>query len=271
MARPVGLRRAGTGERTGADVATARFEAGDYRYLPGVFQYSAGVVAEPGFRIVRARFDRPVPLAEAYPTVEFLLAGNDRPPAAFCACELRSPAPFTEDGFREFNEAYARQLEVWGLLAAGANPVARSNVCPAVDPPPVPSMHAFCFTVPEEGDAPPDFVVAGSGEATEGKATYEEAIVALGDVSPAGIAAKAGFVLGEMERRLAGLGAGWADCSAVQLYTVHDAYPVVAGEIAARRAWGDGLAWHWCRPPVVGIEFEMDCRRVGSEVLLAGA
>ena len=258
----------------GTDLAseeTVRFAAGNYRYLPGVFQYSAGVVAEPGHRIVRARFDRPVPLAEAYPVVEFLLAGNDRPPTALCACELRSPAPFTEAGFRAFNEAYALQLDAWGLLATGANPVARSNVCPAVDPPAVPSMHAFCFTVPETGAERADFVVAGSGEAAEGKASYEEAIVALGDVSPAGMAAKAAFVLGEMERRLAGLGAAWADCSAVQLYTVHDAYPVLAGEIAARRAWGDGLAWHWCRPPVEGIEFEMDCRRVGSEVLLSGS
>ena len=31
------------------------FPAGGYRYLKGVFQYSAGVAAEPGFEIVRAR------------------------------------------------------------------------------------------------------------------------------------------------------------------------------------------------------------------------
>ncbi|MGI9253425.1 MAG: 2-amino-5-chloromuconate deaminase CnbZ, partial [Thermomicrobiales bacterium] len=158
----------------------------------------------------------------------------------------------------------------WGLLAQGDNPVARSNVCPEANPPAEPSMHAFCYTVPDTDSKPLEFVIAGSGEAEEGKPTYEEAIVALGDTSPEGLARKAHHVLGEMERRLAGFGRGWDDCSAVQLYTVYDAYPVLAGEISQRRAWGDGLAWHWCRPPVVGIDYEMDCRRVGAELLLEG-
>lgn len=32
------------------------FAAGGYRYLKGVFQYSAAVAAEPGFEIERASF-----------------------------------------------------------------------------------------------------------------------------------------------------------------------------------------------------------------------
>ena len=81
--------------------------AGGYRCIPAVFQYSAGVAALPGHRIERARFLRPVPLAEGWRRIAAHLAALGRSPTAFCACELRSPAPFTEAGFTEFNRAYA--------------------------------------------------------------------------------------------------------------------------------------------------------------------
>jgi hypothetical protein len=42
----------------------ATFEAGSYRYIPGVFQYSAGVAALPGYEIRRIRFREPVPLVQ---------------------------------------------------------------------------------------------------------------------------------------------------------------------------------------------------------------
>ena len=44
------------------DVLT--FPDGGYRFIKGVFQYSAGVAAEPGWEIVRARLAKPLPLAE---------------------------------------------------------------------------------------------------------------------------------------------------------------------------------------------------------------
>src|SRR5262245_53944602 len=130
--------------------------AGGYAYIPGVFQYSAGVTALPGFRIERVRFSRPVPLSEGFALAARLIEAAGRPLTAFCACELRSPAPFTEAGFRAFNEGYVRTLAEWGVVRNGANPVARSNVCPDVDPPAEPSFHAFAFTV-VAADAPPSF------------------------------------------------------------------------------------------------------------------
>ena len=99
--------------------------AAGYRYLPGVFQYSAGVAAEPGFEIERARFLRPVPLAEGFGAIEAHLAAIGRPRAAFCACELRSPAPFTEEGYLAVNRVYVGTLEQWGICRNGANTVAR--------------------------------------------------------------------------------------------------------------------------------------------------
>ncbi|MEN9886092.1 MAG: hypothetical protein RL758_670, partial [Pseudomonadota bacterium] len=140
---------------------TARsFEQGGYRYAPGVSQYSAGVAAEPGYTLHRVRFTEPVPLAKAFTWVEAHLKSLGRPLQAFSACELRSPAPFTEQGFRDFNGIYTGTLKQWGVIVNGINPVARSNVCPAIAPPAEPSMHAFSYTVPDN-KARPTFVVAG--------------------------------------------------------------------------------------------------------------
>jgi len=246
---------------------TIEHPAGGYRFIPAVSQYSGGVAAMPGFRIERVRFAEPLPMARGWKRIAARLDAVKRPRAALCACELRSPAPFTEDGFRAFNAGYAAVLAEWGILLDGRNPVARSNVCPALLPPSEPSFHAFSYTV-AEADAPPSFVIAGSGEAEEGAATYRERTVAFGDVSPEGMRSKARFVLREMERRMDALGFRWADTTAAQAYTVHDPHPFFADLLVARGATRHGLTWHHCRPPVEGLEFEMDCRGVALERVL---
>jgi hypothetical protein len=75
------------------------FQPGGYRYISAFFQYSGGIAAEPGFEIERARLARPVPITEGFQLVEAHLKALGRPTTAFAACELRSPAPFTEQGF----------------------------------------------------------------------------------------------------------------------------------------------------------------------------
>lgn len=244
--------------------ATIDFAPGGYRYMPGVFQYSGGVAALPGFRLERVRFTRPVPLAQGFARIEALLKAADRPTTSFAACELHSPAPFTEAGFKSFNELYCGTLERWGIYKAGVNPVARSNTCPEVTPPQEPGFHAFTYTVPAPS-APASFVVAGSGEAPEGKGNYKDHIIARGDTSPAGLRKKAVYVLGEMERRMAALGGTWKDVTATQVYTVYDLHPFLADELAKRGAIGHGLTWHLNRPPVVELDYEMDCRRIEVE------
>jgi hypothetical protein len=79
---------------------------------------------------------------------------------------------------------------------------------------------------------------------------------------------KARFVLGEMERRMGLLGFTWNDTTAVQVYTVHDLHPFLGEEIVRRGAAAHGLSWHFCRPPVRGLEYEMDCRAVSVETVL---
>ena len=247
--------------------STPTFAPGGYRYIPGVFQYSGGVAAQPGFRIERVRFSRTLPLAEGFARIEAYLADAGHPLAAFCACELRSPGPFSEAGFEAFNRVYVGTLSRWGVYDGAANPVARSNVCPAIDPPFDPGFHAFCHTVPGV-DAAPSFVIAGSGEAPEGRGSYREHTIAFGDVSPQGMRRKAQWVLGEMERRMAALGFGWRDATATQVYTVQDIHPLMASELGPRGLLRDGLTWHFNRPPVDGLEYEMDCRAVALERVL---
>ncbi|MPY70482.1 MAG: hypothetical protein GEU92_10380 [Alphaproteobacteria bacterium] len=248
---------------------TAIFVPGGYRYVRGPFQYSGGAAAEPGFAVERVRFARPVPLVEGFAAIEAHLGGLGRPLTAFCACELRSPAPFTEAGFVAFNRIYVGTLERWGIFRDDENPVARSNVCPEIDPPGEPSFHAFSYTVPARAGAARGFVVAGSGEAPEGKGSYEERIIRRGDTSPEAMREKARYVLGAMEARMAALGAGWADTTAAQVYTVHDFHPLLADEIVRRGAARHGITWHFARPPVTGLDFEMDVRGVASERVIA--
>jgi len=241
------------------------YRPGGYRYLPGVFQYSAGVAALPGFEILRLTFRKAPPLREGFRAAEEIIKAAGCPLTAFCACELRSPGQFSEPAFRAFNESYVEVLDRWSLIVDGANPVARSNVCPEIAPPPEPVMYAFSYTVPVEKPTVPTFIIAGSGEALEGKANYRDHIASPGDVSPTGMRNKVRFVREEMERRLAGFDLAWRDVTAAQAYSIRDFHDCLGDELIAKGAADHGLIWHHCRPPIVGLDFEMDCRGVLRE------
>ena len=250
---------------------TSLFEPGGYRYIRGPFQYSSGVAAEPGFTIERVRFARPVVLDEGFKRIEGHLERIGRPLTSLCACELRSPAPFSDQGFVDFNRVYVGTLERWGLFVDEENPVARSNVCPEIDGPPEPSIHAFSYTVSADDAVYQSFVIAGSAEASESVGKYEDRIIRLGDTSANALRQKAQHVLDTMENRMSLLGAAWADSTATHVYTVHDLHPFLADEIVSRGAAASGLTWVYARPPVVGLDYEMDVRGVFVERVLTGA
>ncbi|MFN0182699.1 MAG: hypothetical protein ACKVQR_02660 [Aquabacterium sp.] len=247
------------------------FEPGGYRFAEGGFPYSAGVIAMPGFAIVRCRFARWPSVAEGFDAIAAVLESAGRPLQALCAAELRSPQPFTMDGFKGFNRGYVDVLERWGIVRGGLNPVARSNVCPLHDAPAQPCFHAFSYTVPLDHAVAPsaaaDFVVAGSGEWPEDQ-PFPQGIVARGDVSAAGLAAKARYVLDTMRARTAVLGGDWSALTAAQVYTVHDIHPLLASHFARDGLTAMGLTWQVCAPPILELEFEMDVRRVASERVL---
>ena len=217
----------------------------------------------------RARALREIlPLADGFDAIEAYLADIGRSPTAFCACELRSPAQFTDAGFVAFNRHYVERLAAWGIFRDEVNPVARSNVCPEIDPPTTPSFYAFSYTVPSANSAARSFVAAGSGEAREGGPSYEGRIIRPGDHSPGAMREKASFVLGAMEQRMAALGFGWADVTATQVYTIFDIHPLLADEFVRRGAISGGLTWHFARPPVQGLDFEVDVRGVAHELVI---
>jgi hypothetical protein len=237
------------------------FPDGGYSFLEGGFPYSQGVAALPGFAIERARFRRPVPLMQGFERIAAHLKGLGCPLTALCAAELRSPKPFSFTGFGEFNKGYVAVLQQWNIYRGNLNPVARSNVAPETGAPTEPCFYAFSYTVPS--DAARSFVVAGSGEWPEG-GRFPEDIVARGDTSPPGMRKKAEFVLGKMEQRMKGLGGlTWADATVVQVYSAFQ-FPV---DKVARRG-GPSLVWQYCRPPIEGLDYEMDVRGVTLERVL---
>jgi hypothetical protein len=71
-----------------------------------------------------------------------------------------------------------------------------------------------------------------------------------------------------MERRLKALGFAWQDAISTQAYTVQDIGALVGEEIVGKGAAPGGLSWHFCRPPVVGLEYEMDVRGAAQEIVI---
>jgi hypothetical protein len=247
------------------------FAPGGYRYVRAVFQYSGGVAAEPGHQIERARFLKPLPLADGFAAVEAHLKVLGRPSTAFAQCELRSPAPFTDQGFYDFNKVYVGTLARWGIYREGdplMNPVARTNVCPVYDVPAEPMLFAFSYTVPAPDAKRGGFMLAGGGDAREAGKSYRDRIIRLHDTSPEGLREKVGFVVKEMERRMTLLGTGWSDAVSAQIYTVQNVGHLVGEMLAARGAGAGGIVWNYMRPPIVDLEFEMDVRGAARELLL---
>ena len=112
------------------------------------------------------------------------------------------------------------------------------------------------------------FIIAGGGEAREGGKTYRERIVRLEDTSPEGMREKVSFVVAEMERRLGLLGFSWKDAVTTQAYTAQNIGHLVGEVIAARGACAGGLVWYYARPPVIGLEYEMDVRGAARELVI---
>jgi hypothetical protein len=243
------------------------FKAGGYRYLRAGFQFSSGVAAEAGFEIERVRFARPLPLGAGFAAVEAHLGALGRPSTAFAACELRSAEPFTEQGFEDFNREYVKTLGRWGIYRDETNPVARTNVCPQYDKPREPVLYAFSYTVPSSARRG-SFIVAGGAEVRGGVEGYAARTVRHGETSREAMGEKVRFVVDLMEQRLKALGFSWADAVTTQAYTVHDIGALVGPLIAARGAMPGGLSWHLARPPVVGLEYEMDVRGAAREIVL---
>jgi hypothetical protein len=243
--------------------------AGGYSFLKGISPYSGGVAALPGLEIVHVRLERSLPLDQGFTAIDRYLESQRRSRQALCAVELRSPRPFTFQGFEDFNQRYVSILQRWGLLLDGVNPVARTNVAPHLLAPAEPSVYGFSVTVAAQ-DAPASFVVAGSGELPEGSLDPHD-VVRRGETSADALREKARFVMQLMSARLAGLDVTWKQVTATQVYTVHNIHPFLESEILSgvHEAASIGIHWHYARPPIESIEYEMDLRGCRHEEILA--
>lgn len=241
---------------------------GNYSFLQGIAPYSAGAVADKGYEIVHARFIQPVPLAKGFERVKAHLQAVKRPAQALCGMELRSPKPFTFAGFGEFNAGYVDILKAWSIFLDDVNPVARTNVAPEIGAPAVPSLYGFSYTAPS---VRPErtFIIAGAGELPEGSLKPDD-VVRKGDTSNDGLREKTRFVMGLMAGRLHGLNVDWAQVTTVEVYTVHPVCSFLASEIVRPlgKAAIHGVTWHYSRPPIVTIEYEMDLRGCYREIVL---
>jgi hypothetical protein len=236
---------------------------GTYRFLPAIAPYSSGVAAERGYDIVGLRFDAPPSVADGFARLDDELERRGLSPAALVGLELRSPVPFGFGAFDEFNEIYRDLLKERGLLEADVNPIARTNVVPVHGAPQEPVLLGAFIVQKAKGPGGSDFVVAGSGEVDGGLDPAN--IVARGDVSERGLGRKVAFVLDEMRARLAGLGHTPESPTLVNVYTAYEAAGLSAALVEGLPATGRCGFVRWLtRPPLVEVDFEMDCRRVSG-------
>jgi hypothetical protein len=245
-----------------------RYPKGNYSFLRGIAPYSGGVRADAGYEIVHVRLLRPVALTQGFAIVKEHLAANGRPVHALCGMELRSPQPFTFQGFSEFNSGYIQVLKDWSIIVDGVNPIARTNIAPATGQPATPSLYGFSYTVHSNANRK-TFVVAGGGELPEGSLDPKD-VIRRGDDSPEALREKVRFVMGLMTERLKGMDLTWDLATTVNMYTVHPVCGILADEIIRPMAGSamHGITWHYSRPPIVSIEYEMDLRGVGRDLVL---
>jgi hypothetical protein len=151
---------------------------GNYRFFPstGGSPFCNGNIADPGYEIVYATFERPLRWRAGFDRVAEHLAALGRPRQALCGLELRCTAPYTQEGFLEFNAGYGEVLRAWGLNegGVGTGSTTRTNIAPGYQAPGEEVMTAFSYTVPSTSDRP-TFVVSGTpaGPVRRGEATAE--------------------------------------------------------------------------------------------------
>lgn len=241
---------------------------GGFKFLTGISPYASGAVAADGFEVVHAILAKPLPYKTGFERIEQVLTEHSRPRAALCGVELRLPEPVSFEGFGAFNQGYVELLESWELMVGEYNPIVRTNVAPSVEGVTEPALYAFSFTLPTEATGT-TFVVAGAGD-IKGQDLSPASIVRYNETSADAMQEKADVVMEFMQERLDGMSISYDDITAVNIYTVQTLQPYLFDSILAKlgSAAIHGVHWHYSRPPIDGLEFEMDIRGVRQELVV---
>lgn len=242
---------------------------GNYTFIRGIGPFSAAVKAQPGFEIVHTRFLPLIALSDGYRHLESHLQKVNRSPEALCGMELRIPTVLSREAFEQFNAPYVEQLKKWGLNIGGINPVTRTNVAFESNPVTEPMLAGFYYTIPSRQQFE-SFVLSGAPEIASRERGVE--IVARGDTSPEGLRQKLDCILNVLGGHLSEMNLKWEMATAVNLYTVFDVHGLMPGQLLPRLGPASyaGVTWHYARPPVNGLDLEVDARAVRSELVLSG-
>ena len=248
---------------------TIQNERGSFRFTRGSAFYASGVIADPGFEIVRATFDKSLPLGAGFDAVQHHLQARGRPPQALCGLELRGPAPYpTRPLFMEFNSKYVDRLRRLDLLVDGLIPITRANLAVVDGSVREQHVYAFMYTVPSEFERT-TFAISATADL---KIYSEGAVenVAAGDVSPSGLKEKVTFVVDALDRKLRDLGTSWDMATQIGVYCVHPIGDLIPQVIlpAAGSGGRNGVTWYFTKPPIVGLEVEIDVRAVLQELIV---
>ncbi len=136
----------------------------------------------------------------------------------------------------------------------GIVPAARTNVAPTVARVSEPSVLAFSFTVPSTTRDRPAFVLAGVPEEVKGDS--RAMLKNITDI---------------LSARGALLGCHLSDATVIQIYADAALEPAAIADIAeaAGGAAIHGLKWFPSQPPIVGLNYEIDARAAGTEVVIS--
>src|SRR5690348_1724561 len=229
-------------------------QAGGYRIAMGGPAFCAGVVANPGFEIVRAHLRPWVPLAQAYAFVETYLKSVGRPVQALSGMELRAPAQLSLDDWSAFNASYLEHIRRWGLMVGDRSGVCRSNIAVALQPPPVTSLCAFSYTVPTSAKTP-TFCLSGVADVDR-----SGNIVAEGDLGSQGMHTRTRFTIDTVGGTLARLGHTWADTTEIAIFHVADIPDLFGNALlgSVGEAIARGVVVFRARPPRAGAEVELE-------------
>lgn len=242
--------------------------AGNYQFLPiptaprivGAAPFSSGVRALPGYEILHATFQLPLPFRAGFDAAARHLETVGRPRTALCAVEVRVPRPLTMDEFTAFNTDYRALLGEWDVVVDGQIPIARSNVAPLGNRPSEILLYGFSYTVPTQLSGPTFFVSAAP----------EKADMRPGETTPDAVREKAASAMQAMRSGLAALEMDWSAVTALGIYTHHDVHAFLESEILAAMgpAAVHGIHWYYGPPPIIGLEIEIDVRAIRQELRL---
>ena len=241
---------------------------GGYRFLPGIAPYSCGVVSAPGFEIVHVTFQRPVPYKDGFEQIERHLASDGRPRTALCGVELRSPRPFTFEGFARVQRGVCPHPGRVGPVRRWREPGRPHQRRPGGR-----SAHragsVWVLVYETVRSIPATDLRRRRGGRT-----------ARGRSGGRGDRPRRGHLTGRHRRQ--GGGSSWTSWSTACTDWAATGTPsppststrstrsgdMLPGVILARRPRPavHGIRWFYSRPPIVGIEYEMDLRGVRTEL-----